>query len=159
MNPLTRPPAHERTATAGEDVEFRHAVTDAELRACWPVMQLLRPHLRDADELVARVDRMRGAGYRLLAAWRDGEVVSLGGYRLQENLVHGRFLYVDDLVTCIEARGAGWGARMLAALQRIAREAGCERFVLDTAVTNTGGQRFYAREGLGHTALRFTKTL
>lgn len=138
---------------------MRHADTDAELRACWPVMQQLRPHLRDANDFVARVHRMRADGYRLLAAWQGDEVQALGGYRLQENLVYGRFLYLDDLVTRDTARGQQWGARMLQHVIGLAEHAGCAQFVLDTGVANAGAQRFYAREGLANRALGFGRSL
>src|SRR5579864_2027067 len=95
------------------EIVLRHVETDGEVAACFPVMVLLRPHLADAAELVARVARQRAAGYRLLAAWRDGAPVALAGYRIEENLIHGRFLYVDDLVTAEGERGGGIGARLL----------------------------------------------
>jgi hypothetical protein len=72
-------------------VTLRHAETDTEIAACFPVMVLLRPHLA-AEEFVTRVRRQHGAGYRLLAAWRDGVPVALAGYRIEENLIHGRFI-------------------------------------------------------------------
>jgi hypothetical protein len=80
------------------EIALRHAENDAEIAACFPVMAQLRPHLADAAELAARVRRQHGVGYRLLAAWRDGTPVALAGYRVEENLIHGRFIYVDDLV-------------------------------------------------------------
>lgn len=132
---------------------LRHADTDAELLACWPAMRQLRPHLAHADAFVAGVHAMRADGYRLLAAWQGREAVALGGYRLQRNLVYGRFLYVDDLVTLEHARGRGWGARLLTALQGIAAQAGCVQLVLDTGVANTGAQRFYRRQGLANHAI------
>ncbi|WP_326541361.1 GNAT family N-acetyltransferase [Pseudorhodoferax sp.] len=134
---------------------LRRADTDTELRACWPVMQQLRPHLANADDFIARVHRMRADGYRLLAAWQDAQVLALGGYRLQENLVYGRFLYLDDLVTLDSARGQRWGEQMIVAVQAIAERAGCAHFVLDTGVANTGAQRFYARQGLANHAIRY----
>jgi hypothetical protein len=81
------------------EITLRHAETEAEIAAAFPVMVQLRPHLANAEELVARIVRQRSAGYRLLAAWSDGVPVALAGYRVEENLIHSRFLYLDDLVT------------------------------------------------------------
>jgi GNAT superfamily N-acetyltransferase len=122
-------------------------------------MRLLRPHLADAGELAARVRRQRDGGYRLLAAWTGGTVLALAGYRVQENLIHGRFLYVDDLVTATEARGTGIGARLLAAVAEEARRAGCVRLVLDTGLDNVLAHRFYYRQGMLARALRFSRAL
>lgn len=138
---------------------LRHAETEDDLRACWPVMQQLRPHIPSADDFIARVSRMRRQAYRLLAVWRGDEALALAGYRLQENLVYGRFLYLDDLVTHESARGEKWGARLVEAMARTAGEAGCVNFVLDTGLSNARAQRFYFREGLLSSALRFSRPI
>ena len=143
----------------GGMIALRHAETDAELSACLPVMALLRPHLTGADEFVARVRRQREAGYRLLAAWRDGAPMALAGYRIEENLIHGRFIYVDDLVTAEAERREGLGARLLAAVAEIGREQGITRLVLDTALDNVYAHRFYYRQGLLARALRFSRDI
>lgn len=142
-----------------DDKDLRHAETDEELRACFPVMKQLRPHLDGHSDFAARVGRMRGEGYRLLAAWHDGVPVALAGYRLQENLVYGPFLYVDDLVVAEAARGRNWGARLLKAVSAIAEREGCAKLVLDTGLSNARAQRFYFREGLLTGAMRFSKVL
>jgi len=138
-------------------VALRHAETAAEITACYPVMALLRPHLGNADELVARVTRQRDAGYRTLAGWRAGAPVALAGYSFEENLIHGKFVYVDDLVTAEGERGGGLGARLLDAVAEIGRGAGCGRLVLDTALDNVLAHRFYYRQGLLARALRFSR--
>jgi GNAT superfamily N-acetyltransferase len=139
------------------DVALLHAESADEIAACFPVMALLRPHLVDAAELVARVARQQAAGYRLFAAWRDAMPITLAGYRIEENLIHGRFLYVDDLVTAAAERGGGIGARLLDALAIEAGKLGCGRLVLDTALDNVLAHRFYYRQGLLARALRFSR--
>ncbi len=140
-------------------LELRHADTAAEIAACFPVMLSLRPHLTGPDELVERVTRQREAGYRLLAGWRDGVPVALAGYRVEENLIHGRFIYVDDLVSAESARREGLGARLLDGVAAIGREMGLRRLVLDTAIDNVFAHRFYYRQGLLARALRFSREL
>ncbi|GJJ05012.1 N-acetyltransferase GCN5 [Duganella rhizosphaerae] len=139
--------------------KLKDVETAEQLRACYPVMKELRPHLETEDDFVTRVTRMGGQGYRILAAWEDGEVVALAGYRLEENLVYGRFLYVDDLVAGEKTRGQGWGARLLERLTVYADQAECAKLVLDTGLANARAQRFYFREGLMTGAMRFGKFL
>jgi GNAT superfamily N-acetyltransferase len=141
------------------EITLRHAETDAEVAACFPVMVLLRPHLADAAELVARVARQRVAGYRILAAWRDDRPAALAGYREEENLIHGRFVYVDDLVTAESERSGGLGARLLDAVAAEGRRLGIERLVLDTALDNVLAHRFYYRQGMLARALRFSRQI
>ena len=128
---------------------------EAALRACFPVMHQLRPHLADADELVARWRRQIEEGYRLIAVWREGVPVALAGYRVQENLVYGRFLYVDDLVTDANLRSSGLGNVLMDHLKAETQRLGCVRLVLDTPLSNVLGHRFYYRNGLLAGALRF----
>ncbi|WP_278486400.1 GNAT family N-acetyltransferase [Achromobacter insolitus] len=141
------------------EATLRHLETPQELRACLPLMRELRPHLGESDDFIERVARMRGQGYRLLAAMDAAQAVALAGYRLQENLVYGRFLYVDDLVVANGRRGERWGASLLQALDATARDSGCARLVLDTGLANALAQRFYFRAGLLTSAIRFSKSL
>jgi GNAT superfamily N-acetyltransferase len=99
------------------------------------------------------------AGYRLLAAWRCGVAIGLAGYRIQEMLVAGRFVYVDDLVVLGTERRGQLGARLLDAVSEEGLRLGCPRLVLDTAIDNSLGQRFYFRYGMLARALRFSKPL
>ncbi|KAA0968764.1 GNAT family N-acetyltransferase [Pseudomonas sp. ANT_H12B] len=138
---------------------IRHAKTSAEVGACFSVMQSLRPHLHDEVDFADRISRMRGENYHLLAVWHGTSVIALAGYRFQENMLYGRFLYVDDLVVSTEHRREQWGARLLEELDSIARASDCRQLVLDTALSNAHAQRFYFRHGLLTSAIRFYKVL
>ena len=109
--------------------------------------------------LVAQIRRQQQEGYRLLAAWRGEAAIGIAGYRFQENLIYGRFVYVDDLAVLDSERGGGLGARLLDGVAAEATEAGCERLILDTGLGNVLAQRFYFRCGLLTSALRFGRDL
>jgi GNAT superfamily N-acetyltransferase len=132
----------------------------AAARACLPVLRELRPRLGAETEVLAQLARQAAGGYRLLAAiGPDEAVVALAGWRLMENTVYGRFLYVDDLVTTAALRGHGLGSALLEALAERGRAAGCVRLVLDSGVTNAAAHRFYFRERLTAGALHFGRAL
>ncbi len=103
----------------------------------------------------SRVRRQGEKGYRLLAAWSGDTVIGAAGFRMQENLIRGRFCYVDDLVVAETHRRGGVGARLLDAVAEDARAAGCARLTLDTGLDNLLGQRFYFRYGMLPASLRF----
>lgn len=128
---------------------------EADLAAVLPLMQQLRPHLTSLGDFVERWRRMSAAGYRLLVLWEGDTPSALGGFRVQESLIHGKFLYVDDLVTDATQRGTGLGARLMEALKVETQKLGCAKLVLDTALDNVLGHRFYYRHGLLAMALRF----
>ena len=123
--------------------------TDEELRATWPVMRQLRPHLSE-DEYVSLVHAMAPEGYRV-AAGRDaeGRVVAVAGFRFLTMLYAGRLLYLDDLVTDESARSHGYGKAMLDWLKQQARDNGCAEIQLISHTRREGAHRFYFREGFG----------
>jgi GNAT superfamily N-acetyltransferase len=143
----------------GRDIEIGNIEQLANIGACHAVMLELRPHLKNADSFIRQVMRQREHGYRLSAAWCDGRIIGVIGYRLQENLLYGRFVFVDDLVVRKEFRGDGVGAQLLHVARAYAREAGCKHLVLDTGLHMALAQRFYYRQGLLAHAIGFSETL
>ncbi|WP_241549840.1 GNAT family N-acetyltransferase [Acidithiobacillus sulfuriphilus] len=73
--------------------------------------------------------------------------------------VYGRFVYVGDLVIDESCRSRGYGKILMERLKAEAKLLGCVRLLLDAAMSNTLGHRFYYRQGLLATALRFGMTL
>lgn len=141
------------------DTQLRLLDSDQDYLAGFHVMRELRPHLDDADTFAAQVRRQAAQGYRLLGAWRHDQILGLAGYRLQENLLYGRFLYLDDLITTADARRHQVGATLIDAVRDIARQQGCAHFVLDTGLANALAQRFYFRHGLLSKGLHFCQPL
>lgn len=147
------------TTMLPDGIVLRHAHGPEDLKACFPVISLLRPSLKSAEDWEERASEMATFGYRVLAAWEGDGVVAVAGYRVMENLIHGHFLYVDDLVTAESERGKGLGAALLTELTAIGVDEYCNRLVLDTAATNENARRFYKREGLLDVVIGFVKPL
>ncbi len=132
----------------------RLARSEAEIRACYRVMSQLRTHL-GPDEFLDRVRRQESEGYRLAFIEMDGRPVTVAGYRFLHQLVVGKVLYVDDLVTDETLRSTGLGSRMLRWLLKEARREGCQNLELDSATHRKDTHRFYEREGMDLTSFHF----
>jgi GNAT superfamily N-acetyltransferase len=139
--------------------EITHIESDTDLDASFAVMKELRPLLSDRATYSAQIAQQRTQGYRLLAAWRDGAIVGLAGYRLQDNLLYGRFIYVDDLVVTASLHRSGLGELLLQAARQQALALRCKYFVLDTGLHMALAQRFYFRQGLLATGMHFVEPL
>lgn len=121
------------------------ARSDDEIRSCYPVMAELRPHVQP-DEFLTRVKRQQEiAGYELayLKDEADGEVKSVGGFRISESLAWGKFMYVDDLVSLSDERSKGYGGAMFDWLVEYAKQNDCNQFHLDSNVQRFRAHRFY----------------
>ena len=140
-------------------MKIEHYETSADFACCYPLMRVLRGKLVSEAQFITQVQRQQRQGYRLAGIGQAGKLVALAGYRLLENFIHGRFCYIDDLVTAREARNQGVGAALLDGLAVIAREYGCSQMVLDTAIGNTQAQAFYQRAGYLASGLHFYRDL
>ncbi len=118
---------------------------DERLEAFFPVMRELRSDL-SPDELHERYAAGHDDGYRMVGLFEDGECRAAAGYRISTNLVSGRHLYVDDLVTAERWRSEGYGRLLNDYLVDLARDEGCGSVQLDSATHRRKAHRFYFRE-------------
>lgn len=139
--------------------QIRPIADEADYPACFAILRVLRPHLADVDDFIAQLRRQQGQGYGLMGVFEGAAIQGLAGYRIQENFLYGRFMYVDDLVVQAPARRNGAGGLLLDALRREALRQACRMFVLDTSLDNSLAQRFYFRHGLLARGLHFSQPL
>lgn len=139
--------------------DIRPADDEATLRAAWPVVAQLRPHL-DADRFVAQALRQQAEGWRATVLY-DADAIprAFAGWRVQEMLAHGRLLYVDDLVTDADARSGGHGKALLDWLKAQAVALGCASLQLDSGTQRIDAHAFYLRERLRIVAFHFKAAL
>jgi GNAT superfamily N-acetyltransferase len=124
------------------ELTIRVADSDADIERCFPVMTQLRPHVERAA-FVDTVRRQAEGGFVLAYTEVDGVVEAVAGFRLIDNLVGGRVLYVDDLVTHAGSRSRGHGKALLDWLATRASGAGCQFLELDSGVQRFDAHRFY----------------
>lgn len=136
----------------------RIAQSDADIRACFPVMVQLRTRLTEED-FIPRIRRQQQGGYQLAMLEHDGRVVALGGFRFVEYLAWGRAMYVDDLVTDQTVRSNGHGRELLQWLIAHARSHNCEQFHLDSGVQRFDAHRFYLTNRMDITSHHFAMVL
>jgi GNAT superfamily N-acetyltransferase len=127
------------------------------LAAAEPVHRQLRTEL--PADYRRRLEAVFASGAQMAVALDGGRVAGLAVFRIIEKTFSGRELYCDDLVTDEAVRSKGAGRAMMAHLERVARERGCDTFALDSGCQRQRAHKFYFREGLAITAFRFQKKL
>ena len=140
-------------------MDIRPATTDDDIRACFPVMRELRPHLDEAAFLAQAKRQMANHGYALVALHDDGRICAVAGYRVAEFLAWGKALYIDDLVTAAAVRKAGHGGALLDWLEGQAKTLGCAQLHLDSGVQRHDAHRLYLGRKLAITSHHFAKPL
>ena len=133
---------------------IRLAETDSDIARCFDVMHQLRPKLM-REQFVSIIRTQQGEGYQLAFLEEEDRVVSAAGFRMQQVLVSGKTLYVDDLVTDEHSRSKGHGEAMLQWLIERARSSGCNTFSLDSGSHRFAAHAFYFRHRLRITSFHF----
>jgi GNAT superfamily N-acetyltransferase len=127
---------------------------DPRLPAVFEVVRELRTHL-SLEEFRRLYEQAQPEGYRVAAVFDGDECRAVAGYRLATNLISGRFLYIDDLVTADRWRSHGYGRLLNKYLVERARGEGCGSIQLDSGVHRGDAHRFYFREQYRVTSFHF----
>lgn len=138
-------------------MKTKHFDSISEIKQCFELMKVLRPGLVSEDNFAQQIVRQQKDSYRILGVMNDETLVAIAGYREAENLVHGKYLYVDDLVTLPDFRGKNFGEVLLNEISDIAKAKGISKVVLDTRLDNSKAQKFYYRVGYLGICMRFIK--
>ena len=137
-------------------LRVQDATTDEQIAGCWPVLAQLRTHV-PMEGFVALARRLERGGYRLAYIEDEGAVRAVAGWRILDQLVRGRVLYVDDLVTDATHRSRGYGDALLAWLYEKARSLGCTALELDSGTHRHEAHRFYFRHRMTISAFHFVR--
>src|SRR5262245_43285564 len=89
------------------------ADSDEAIQACHPVMAELRPRMDSPQKFLTQIRRQQESGFQLAFVREDNQVTAVAGFRINECLAWGKYLYVDDLVTANAARSRGHGKELL----------------------------------------------
>lgn len=128
-------------------LEFKVLLNENDFQQAFPIMKQLRPHLDEKTYLsLLRIARSE-SGYTLLGVFSQHRGIGLMGYRLLTDFVHGRHLYIDDLVVIETYQSQGVGAKFLIKAKEIATNSGCSRIRLCTGIENIRGMAFYDQQG------------
>lgn len=139
-------------------MEIRLAKSEAEIGRCFPLMVQLRPHLT-LQTFLAAVGLQEKSTYLLVYIEDEGAVKGVAGFRIQEMLAYGSFLYVDDLVTDENQRSKGYGGALLDWLLAYARSHGCTELQLDSGIQRFAAHRFYFQKRMHISSYHFRLTL
>ncbi|MGZ3805322.1 MAG: GNAT family N-acetyltransferase [Pseudobdellovibrionaceae bacterium] len=142
-----------------EKYQLTRVIFDEDLIRVYPIMRELRTKLSVDDFLSLYHHANATCGYEIIALEENQTILALIGYRTMYDFVHGKHLYIDDLVTTQAQRSKGLGAKLLAYAEKVAIEFGCSGLRLCTGVNNELGKKFYEREKWEMRAVVYKKRL
>lgn len=138
-------------------IQIREARSESELQSAYEILKELRKDLAWSDFQSLYQEARKADGYGLWLGFKDQSAVAVMGMRILHDYVHGKHLYIDDLVTTESVRSQGVGAEMLKFAEKFCVEKKCNLLRLSTGTENEGGKKFYAREGWTLRSVTFKK--
>lgn len=151
-------PLTDRRTRPRLELVLREIETIEDRQRAYEVLQELRPKLTWTQFVCMNATAAARDEFRLVGLFDDGDCVAVMGYRILYDFVHGKHVYVDDLVVTNRHRSRGIGANLLAYAERRARELGCDGLRLCTGVENSNAISFYERNGWNGASIAFKKT-
>lgn len=136
-------------------MQIRIAETDQEIADCYPVMSQLRPQ-HSKDDFVRLVRELMQTQVYKLVYLKTNEINAVMGMRIGVWLHAGKYLDIDDLVTCATHRSQGYGAQLLEWAKDYARAAGCNHVRLVSGIAREQAHKFYERNGMTFEAKYFS---
>jgi GNAT superfamily N-acetyltransferase len=127
------------------------------LAAAEAVHRQLRPHL--PADYARRMGEVFAGGAEMAVATDGGHVLGITVFRVLEKTHSGRDLYCDDLVTDEARRSTGVGHALIAYMEGLCRERGCDTFSLDSGTQRQQAHKLYFREGMTVTSFHFDKKI
>ena len=121
------------------------------------VHRQLRPLL--PLDYAARMREVFASGADMAVCVRDEKVCGITVFRILEKTYSGRELYCDDLITDETLRSTGVGHALIAYMETVAIERGCDCLALDSGTQRQQAHKFYFREGLTVPAFHFSKSI
>lgn len=95
--------------------------------------------------------------YEVVGYEIDNQMVAAMGFRILYDLVHGKHLYIDDLVVSERFRSHGLGAELLKHAEEVAKQKNCKGLRLCTGVDNSRAKIFYEKNGWSLRSVAYKK--
>lgn len=142
-----------------QNYRFIKAKDKNDLERFYPVMKELRKDLSLSDYFSIYEKAHATDGYEIVALEYENKIFAVMGYRVLYDFVHGKHLYIDDLVSTESRRSQGYGAMLLSYAEVLAKESGCSRLRLCTGKENELGKKFYERNEWDFKAVVYKKKI
>lgn len=127
-----------------------------DLELYYPVMKDLRKEFSFNEFMEIYEQAHSDDGYEIVGVECDGKVAAVMGYRVN---VHGKHLFIDNLVSTEFQCSKGLGAQLLTFAENFAKELGCKVLRLFTGIDNELGKKFYERHNWKLRTVAYKKKL
>jgi GNAT superfamily N-acetyltransferase len=142
-----------------EKIIIRELNSKKEMISSYTLVNQMYPKMSFEDYKKNLDEMISLSGYKMVAAFLNGEMVGVTGYWVSFMLYCGRYIQASNLVVDRKKRSLGIGKKILHYLEKKGKKLGCEKLVLDSYTENKKSHSLYYREGFYIRGFHFMKNL
>ena len=139
-----------------EIIELKNST---QLKQGFTILKELRPKLTFQDYLDLYNKASDRDSFCLVGVFEKNHCTAVMGYRILYDFVHGKHLYIDDLVVSEQYRSKGTGTQLLNYAEKIAKKNHCAGLRLCTGIDNHLAKKFYERNNWLAKSIAFKHSL
>lgn len=97
--------------------------------------------------------------FKMIVVFDGDKIVGACGYWVFLMLYCGRYIQISNLVVDEKSRNLGIGKEIMNYIEKLGKDLGCQKFVLDSYTENKQSHSLYFREGFYIRGFHFMKDL
>lgn len=136
---------------------IKELVSIDEIEAAYPLIHQVRDQMSFETYISYFEEMKRLSNFKIIAAIIDEKIVGLAGYWMAVMLYCGRYIQISNLVVDQNFQSRGIAKKILYHIEKIGKELGCSKIVLDSYVENKRSHPFFFREGFHIRGFHFMK--
>ena len=121
-----------------------------------PLLQLLNKNILE-EVLKVRLDEMIKQGYLCVGIFDQEKLIGICGLWILTKYYVGKHIEPDNIIILPEYQNKNIGTKLMAWIEKYAKEQGCVASELNCYVGNKDAHRFWEKEGYDVIALHFQK--
>ncbi len=147
------------TKNIADKIVIKHLNSKEEMLLAYEIVKqrykemTLQNYEEQISEMMAQND------FKMVGAFLNDKIVGITGYWILRMLYCGRYIQLSSFIVDEEQRRMGIGKKILAEIEKIGRELGCEKIVLDSFTENKKSHSLYYREDFYIRGFHFMKDL
>ena len=140
-------------------ITIRELSAKEEMLAAYPLLSQMYEKMSERDYVLNIEAMIQANDFKMVAAFEGDEMVGVAGYWVLLMLYCGRYIQVSSFLVNDKKRKLGIGKKILDEIEKIGRELGCQKIVLDSYTENKKSHSLYYRENFYIRGLHFMKDL
>lgn len=142
-----------------DQITIKHLGSKEEMMPAYEIIKQRYPQmdLKNYDQQISEM--ITASNFKMIGAFLGDKIVGVTGYWVTRMLYCGRYIQLSSFIVDQSKRGMGIGKKILREVEKVGKDLGCEKIVLDSFTENKKSHALYYREDFYIRGFHFMKDL